>query len=132
MTIPLRKALFALLVCMLPATANAAPWCDGSPAHIQENMPFNTTDDGHSIVSAASVTVDGVRVCWLFGDRDGSRWLLRASENTIPTARLRWFEHTFGADPAPAVTFRGFAGPIVHPIDLPAFSGHRVTIHGCI
>ena len=114
-----------------PANSHAEPNCEGSPAGIGENMPFNTTDNAHEITSVAAVTMDGFRVGWIFGDRNGTRWLLRTSDSAVSEAQIRRFERAFGAEASPAESLRGFAGPIVRGIDVAAFTAHRVLVQGC-
>lgn len=114
-----------------PANSRAGPNCEGAPAGIGENMPFNTTDTAHGITSVAAVAVDGVRVGWIFGDRNGTRWLLRTSDPAVSEALLRRFERAFGSAASPPESLRGFAGPIERGLDIAAFAAHRVLVQGC-
>jgi hypothetical protein len=123
-----------LLLLGSPAVAfqlKEPPRCDGSPARVGENMPFDTVDAGHAIEHVSSVSDDGRIVGWLFSDHDGSTWALTASDPSIGDDELAWMQHTFGEDVAASSWHRGVASRMVHSLDVAGLSRRRVVIQGC-
>jgi len=114
-------------VAAAPNVLKPVPHCNGSFAGAGENIPTNTTDDGHSVKHIASVVVDGVLVGWIYGDVNRTMWFQvvtgKATEKSIVAARV------LGAT-MPNQPSGGTVVPLLTPFE-PWALGKRIEVQSC-
>lgn len=113
--------------------------CFNSSTQRDENIPFNTADDGHSDAHAAAIFDGSTLLGWIYQDKDLSRWFVGNSNPTLSRSKIENAAHLMGlsksdytnANPKGFDLLRGFGIAITRPISLVDVTNVPLTIIRC-
>ncbi len=123
--------LFIALLGLSSTGASVAQRCDGSPTQLGENIPVNTTDKAHSVAHAASVTMDGEKVAWLYQDQNGSLWFQANGSAKVSEPDVERASALFGLHGTDSRSLRNYILRVTRQATLVGLSGRTVLDRGC-
>ncbi len=113
--------------------------CYNSVSQRQENVPPNTSDEGHSVAHAAAIFSGDSVVAWLYQDRDKTLWFQGNSSPLIPRIKIEQAAQFVGfqkpnytnSNPVGDDMLRGYALQITKPISLHLSTKTPLVVRFC-